>query len=115
MDLKSLTMPNSYCDELPGSGNSLTRIDSPVQYPSDDLILTAQDRVRKWLHDSPELKLPVKAGSGSFLKRRVRAEAMFLSEEEAEKYADDDDIALQSGIRRGCFGVFSCLPLRNRR
>ncbi len=101
-------------DEFPGgSGNSLTRIDSHVQYPADDPLRTAQDRVRKWLHESPELKLPVNSGPGSFLKRRVRTEAMFPSEEEAEKYADDD-MALQSRIGRGCFGVFSCLPLRNR-
>ena len=114
MDLKSLAMPNSYCDELPGGSNSLTRIDAHVQYPSDDLILAAQDRVRKWLHESPELKLPVNSGSGSFHNSGVRTEAMFLSEEDADKYPDDD-MAIQSGIRRGCFGVFSCLPLRNRR
>jgi hypothetical protein len=110
-------MPSSSDDRSHGgTGKPLIPIDSPLQ-SAEDPFLTAQNRVRKWLHESPELKMPVNStGSQRFLIRRVSTEVMFLSEEEAEMYPDGEG-ALQLGSRssRSCFGMFSCLSLKNRR
>ncbi len=96
--------------ESPGDSSSKSQ-NSPVSQP-DDQCLVAQDRVRKWLHESPELKLTLNSGSGS--SQKGPKEVRFLTEEEAEMYPDDDRPLIFGNIQ-GCFGLFSCLKLKNRR
>jgi hypothetical protein len=82
-----------------------------LQSISEDPFLTSQDRVRKWLHESTELKLPTNSETGSFFNSRV---LKFLSEEDAVLYPNKDG-PFQFVSSQRCFGVLSCLPFKNKR
>ena len=104
-------MPSSI-DESPDSSEKFPMfVDSSFKLKAEDPFLTAQDRVRKWLHESSELKMPT---TSSFLIRSAPTEVTFLSEEEAEMYPNKVG-SFRFGSNRGCFGMFSCLPLKNKR
>jgi hypothetical protein len=103
----SSTVPDS-------SDKTLLFIDSSCRLDAEDSFLTAQDRVRKWLDESSELKLPVNSGSESFRSMQDPTDIMFLSEEEAEMYPNKDG-HYKFGGRQSCFRIFPCFPLKNKR
>ncbi len=107
-------MPSSIDGSRDDSDKTQLFTDSSFKIKAEDPFLTAQDRVRKWLHESSELKLPANSRTGSFLSRRGPTEVTFLTEEEAEMYPNEDG-PFRFGSGRGCFGMFSCLPLKNKR
>jgi hypothetical protein len=96
-----------------GSDRTLC-IDSSFKLKAEAPSFTAQERVRNWLHESSELKVPASSKAGSFLKRRSATEVVLLSEEEAEMYLNDAE-PFKSVIRRNCLGIFSCFPLKDKR
>jgi hypothetical protein len=104
-------MPHS--DDL--SDKSAMCIDASFRSKIDDPLLISHERVRKWLQESQELKLPVViSGTGSFRSRRGPSHVDFLSEEEAEMYPNKK-IHTRLISSYGCFGIFSCLPLKTKR
>jgi hypothetical protein len=108
-------MPSSDYESVCGSEKSQLCIDASFKVAkSDDPLLTAQERVRKWLQESHELKLPLNSGKGSFRSKIVPPEVKILSEEEAEMYPNEY-APIRFTPSKGCFGMFSCLPSKAKR